>query len=122
MPARRRFVPKSNLVVELVAVDVLPVGLRLFVPALARHRQEEPGRSRRPQRTHTARVASPKDPLSGPLSLSPNPYGDFAVGESVASWMRPHEWDVAALLFAALGSSVVLAVVTAIQRRRSQPG
>jgi len=49
-----------------------------------------------------------------------NPYGDFAVGDSVASWMRPHEWGVAALLLVTVGSSIVLVVVTALQRRRSQ--
>ena len=51
-----------------------------------------------------------------------NPYGDFAVGDSVASWMRPHEWGVAAMLLVTVGSSIVLVVVAALRRRRSQAG
>ena len=62
-------------------------------------------------------VTSSLPPVSAPYA-PPNANGEFAVGGSVADWMRPHEWGVAALLFVAVGSSIALALGTAIQRCR----
>jgi hypothetical protein len=58
-------------------------------------------------------------PLVTAPSAPQNANDEFAVGGSVADWMRPHEWGVAALLFATIGSSIALALRTAIQRRRT---
>lgn len=44
--------------------------------------------------------------------------GDFAVGGGFPLWMRLSEWEAWALLVLFTGSSLVLAVWTAIQRRR----
>jgi hypothetical protein len=72
-------------------------------------------------RTGDYRVAATgnQPPVAAPYAPS-NPYGDFAVGNSVANWMQPHERGVAALLFVTVGSSIVLTVATATRRRRSQ--
>ena len=62
-------------------------------------------------------VTASLPPVSAPYA-PPNANGEFAVGGSVADWMRPHEWGVAALLFVTVGSSIALALGTAIQRCR----
>jgi len=46
--------------------------------------------------------------------------GGFAVGGSTASWWRPHEWGIRGLLAVTVGTGIVIAFLTAVQRRRLQ--
>ncbi len=63
-------------------------------------------------------VTTSLPPVTAPYA-PPNANGEFAVGDGVTDWMRPHEWGVAALLFVTVSSSIVLTLGTTIQRRRT---
>jgi hypothetical protein len=48
--------------------------------------------------------------------------GDFAVGGRFPLWLQLSDLGVLTLMVLSVGSSVVLVVVTAIQRRRHEAG
>ena len=67
----------------------------------------------------TFRAAQPGD-YKVAVSTGATVQGDFAVGGSFPVWMRLSDWEAWALLVLFAGSSLVLVIRTAIQRRRPE--
>jgi hypothetical protein len=67
----------------------------------------------------TFRAVQPGDYKVG-VSTGASVQGDFAVGGSFPMWMRLSDWEAWALLVLFAGSSLVLVIRTAIQRRRPE--
>lgn len=67
----------------------------------------------------TFRAVQPGD-YKVAVSTGATVQGDFAVGGGFPSWLRSPDWEAWALLALFAGSGLVLAVRTAIQRRRPE--